>query len=379
MKRLISKPRENWKKIVESQGLHFHSVDNNQIYWDESACYEFNMIEIDLIERVTNELNEKILEAIQYVIDNKLYNQIGIPEYAIEKIEYSWDNELPSIYGRLDFCYHQETNLLKLYEFNADTPTSLLESSVNQWFWMKDLHPNQDQFNSIHERLIKYWETVKSYLKSGKIHFSATNKSIEDIVTVEYLRDTAIQANLDTEYIAIEDIGYDNKNLKFVDINNEEIKNIFKLYPWEWLLYEEFGKYINLKNQIWIEPTWKMIASNKALLAIMWQLYPNHPNLLRTEFKKFNNNYCIKPFISREGSNVKLIKNGKSIFETDGEYGEEGVIYQELCELPNFDGKYPMIGSWLIDQESAGIGIRETNNLVTNNTACFIPHYIKIV
>jgi glutathionylspermidine synthase len=35
-------------------------------------------------------------------------------------------------------------------------------------------------------------------------------------------------------------------------------------------------------------------------------------------------------------------------FETDGEYGEEGFVYQDLAPLKSFDGKYPVIGSWVI-------------------------------
>ena len=42
----------------------------------------------------------------------------------------------------------------RLLEYNADTPTALLEASVAQWFWLQDCFPTADQFNSIHERLI---------------------------------------------------------------------------------------------------------------------------------------------------------------------------------------------------------------------------------
>jgi glutathionylspermidine synthase len=49
-------------------------------------------------------------------------------------------------------------------------------------------------------------------------------------------------------------------------------------------------------------------------------------------------------------------------------------IYQQYCAPPNFDGNYPVLGSWVIDGESAGIGIRESNTLVTGNFSRFVPH-----
>jgi glutathionylspermidine synthase len=64
--------------------------------------------------------------------------------------------------------------------------------------------------------------------------------------------------------------------------------------------------------------------------------------------------------------------------ETDGIYGEEGFIYQDLARLTSFDGKYPVVGSWLIGHEpgnaAAGIGIRESDSPITGNFSQFVPH-----
>lgn len=62
---------------------------------------------------------------------------------------------------------------------------------------------------------------------------------------------------------------------------------------------------------------------------------------------------------------------------TEGDYGEEGYIYQQYVALPNFDGNNAVIGSWVIDGESAGIGVRESDSLITNNLSRFVPHIIK--
>jgi glutathionylspermidine synthase len=70
-----------------------------------------------------------------------------------------------------------------------------------------------------------------------------------------------------------------------------------------------------------------------------------------------------------------LIRDGEAIAEVDGVYGAEGCIYQQLCPLPSFDGAHPVIGSWVVAGEPAGIGIRESPGLITTDESHFIPHW----
>jgi len=376
MERIKIEPRNNWQATVENLGFGFHSTDVP--YWDESVYYKFSEREINKIEKATAELWDMCLNAVQYVIDKKLYNKFHIPEWIIPDLEKSWDNDLPSIYGRFDLAF--KNGEIKLLEFNADTPTSLYEAGIVQWFWLQDFDKDKDQFNSIHEKLITYWTELKKYLHQGKLHFTCIKESLEDLTTVEYLRDCAIQAGIDTKLTFIDDIGWNFKDQHFVDAEDGQIRNIFKLYPYEWLLNEDFGKNltVDLTNTLWIEPLWKMILSNKAILPILWEVYPYHPYLLKSYFDKRDLiSYAKKPILSREGANIELIKSGNTIEKTEGEYGEEGFIYQDLFELPEFDGNYPLIGSWIIGQKPAGIGVREANQLITDNKSRFIPHLIQ--
>jgi glutathionylspermidine synthase len=266
-----------------------------------------------------------------------------------------------------------------MLEFNADTPTSLYEAGIVQWFWLKDLDKNKDQFNSVHEKLIDYWKYLKNYLNPGPLHFSCLKETLEDLTNVEYMRDCAIQAGLETKLVFIDDLGWDADNKQFVDLENQPIKNIFKLYPWEWLLKDDFGKNIleDTNRTFWIEPAWKMILSNKAILPILWELYPDCPYLLPAYFEEGKlTNYVKKPILSREGANIDMVLKNISLQKTSGEYGAEGFIYQDMFTLPNFSDHYPVIGSWIIGQEPAGMGIREADTLVTDNKSRFVPHLI---
>ncbi len=376
MERISITPRGNWKQSVEKLGFGFHST--NVPYWDESAYYKFSMEEILFIEKSTAELWDMCLSAVQYVIDNNLYANFCIPEWFIPQIEKTWNEDYPSIYGRFDFAY--KNGQLKMLEFNADTPTSVYEAGIIQWYWLQDFDKGKDQFNSIHEKLIDTWAGLKQYFYDGLLYFTCIKRSLEDLTTAEYIRDCAIQAGIPTKLIFVDEIGWDANKQVFVDMEGENIKNIFKLYPYEWLVNEEFGKHIteDKNNTAWVEPAWKMILSNKAILPILWNLYPNHPLLLKSYYDKGDlNNYVKKPILSREGANIEIIRNGSTIEVTGGDYGHEGFIYQELFELPKFDGNHTLIGSWVIGQQPAGMGIRESNSLITGNTSRFVPHLIS--
>ncbi len=373
MQRISRPPRLNWQKLVESQGLLYHTIDGEP-YWDETACYRFTTEEIDLLEDTTNELQERCLEAVQYIIDKQLFDTLQIPPHAVPLIVDSWERDEPSLYGRFDLAY-DGSGPPKLLEYNADTPTSLLESSVIQWFWLKDLYPDADQFNSIHERLIEAWKRMGI---SSTIHFACVSEAPEDLGNLEYLHDTAIQAGLSTSQLFMQDIGFEEITGKYVDLDDRPIEVMFKLYPWEWLVNEYFGRKLATAGARMIEPAWKMLLSNKGVLAVLWEMFKGHENLLPASFTQsgFRDNYVTKPLLSREGENVTVHRNGQ-IHEVEGSYGGKGVVWQQLAPLPCIDGNYPVIGSWVIAGEAAGIGIREDRQLVTTNASRFVPHYFS--
>lgn len=376
MFRKTSVPRPDWHKIVESQGFLFHTTEEGP-YWDETAYYEFNSQQVDTLETATNELHEMCLGAVQNVIDKKRYKELFIPENAIPLIEKSWNEETPAIYGRFDLSYDGKSDP-KMLEYNADTPTSLLEAGVIQWDWMEKKFAGADQFNSIHDKLIAKWTELKDYLHPGPLYFAGLD-TLEDYMNISYMRDVASQAGIETKEIEIGDIGWHHKDHVFVDLDMYTIENVFKLYPWEWLFHEEFANNLveSFDSTYWIEPPWKMILSNKGILPILWELNPGHKNLLPAYFQNGKlDKYVKKPFYSREGANITII-DGSNKIETAGDYGEEGYIYQGYAPLPNFDGNYPVIGSWVIDGVSAGIGIRESNTLITGNLSRFMPHIFK--
>lgn len=377
MQRKQIKPRDGWQKKVEEVGLIYHTP-NGQTYWDESVYYQFSMPQVDQLERATEELQQMCLKAAQHVIDKKRFVELCIPMEAVPFIVQAWNNEPPSLYGRFDLAYDGQRPP-KLLEYNADTPTALLEAAVVQWYWLQDVFRSADQFNSIHEKLIAKWKDLKPYLKGDPLHFCHMQDD-EDMMTVGYLRDTAESAGISSIPMLMEEVGWDESRTVFTDLEEREIRSMFKLYPWEWLFAEQWEKNIilTLDRMDWIEPIWKMLWSNKGILAILWELFPNHPYLLEAHIGKPERlrEFARKPLLSREGANVTL-KTRDGQMMTTGDYGEEGYVYQALAPIPKMDGFYPVLGSWYItDQGPAGIGIRESSTMVTDNLSRFVPHVI---
>lgn len=373
MKRLTLQPRPDWQAKVEAVGLTFHTIDG-ATYWDESACYELTTAEVDTLEAAANEVHARCIEAAGAVIEHKWYDRLAIPAAAIPEIEASWERDDRSVYGRFDFAWDGQ-GAPKMLEYNADTPTALLEASVVQWSWLQEVAPANVQFNSIHERLIEAWRTHPAM----KVHFAAVADSEEDQQTALYLRDTCLQAGKDTESITIEDIGFDSRMGIFVDMNERTIEALFKLYPWEWLWNETFAEHLPGRCQRFVEPVWKMLLSNKGLLPILWDMFPDHPNLLPSYDSSLPlaGSYVQKPKLSREGANVLMVAGGRILDQTAGEYGEEGCVFQAIAPARDFDGQHPVLGLWMVNNESAGLGIREESRRITTNASRFVPHWFK--
>lgn len=369
----------HWQQRLENTGFGYHT-DGDQTYWVENYYYSISPEMADKIALATSTMWNMCLKAVDHVISNRLYHTFHIPIFMHEHIAQSWENDVPSVYGRFDFAYDDIKKQLKVLEFNADTPTSLFETGVIQWHWMQHYFGKKaDQFNSVHDRLIATWKELKPYLKGSTLHFTCLRETLEDLTNIEYLRDCAMQAGIKTKLIYIDDLGWNGLN--FVDLEEETITDIFKLYPWEWMVQESFALHIpndvDLAN--WIEPSWKMILSNKAILAVLWELFPNHPLLLETymDEPKTLVNYVKKPLLSREGANVTLYINNKIIEATPGDYGEEGYICQELAPLHKEHSGYSIIGSWIIGQEPCGITFRESDRMITTDKSRFVPHIIE--
>lgn len=384
MKRVTLQERPNWREKATEFGFNFHTM-YGEPYWCEDAYYQFTLAQIEQLEDATAELHQMCLKVVERVVNSdELMAKFQIPKHVWEFVRASWRTRQPSLYSRLDLVY-DGVNPPKLLENNADTPTSLYEAAFFQWLWLEDqiaagqLPPNADQFNSMQEKLIERFRDLKNQHGFSLLHFACCQDTEEDRGTVQYLQDCAQEAELASDFLYIEEIGLGERG-QFTDPQDQVISNLFKLYPWEFMFRETFSTKLEDAGVRWLEPAWKAIISNKALLPLLWEMFPNHPNLLESYFADDAHppmsSYVIKPLFSREGANVRIIENGKELASAGGPYGNEGMIVQEYCPMPRFNDSYTLIGSWLVNDQPCGIGLREDRALITQDLSRFYPHSI---
>lgn len=362
MRREPAAVRDDWRMRVEALGFDFHTLDGP--YWIEDACYRFNEREIDLLETAGNELHAMCLDAVADVVRMGDYVQLGLGATAAEKVERAWRAGEPALYGRMDIAYDGR-DPPKLLEYNADTPTSLFEAAVVQWHWLEDTRMGPDQFNLIHEALVRRWAQL---LPDGAhVHFAGCLDAAEDRVTVDYLRDTCAQAGFRTTLLDVSDIGW--KDGRFVDLDDAAIANVFKLYPWEWMLAEPFAPHVAAAGTRWIEPAWKQMLSNKSLLPLLWRRHPGHPCLLPASHdpRDIDGPTVAKPRFGREGEGVHLSDRGLH-------FAEPGMVYQARAPLYRSEAGYGLVGLWIVGDEAVGLGMREDASPVTGNASRFVPH-----
>jgi glutathionylspermidine synthase len=384
MRRVSCAERLDWKARAEGFGFQFHTIDGEP-YWQESAYYAFTLAEIERdLEAPSNELHAMCVALGERVVrDDEILSRLSIPSFAWDMIARSWDEDEPSLYGRFDLVY-DGNGPAKLLEFNADTPTSLYEAGFFQWVWLEDaiaqgiLPAGADQYNSIQEKLI----AALAEIGNGRhLHVASVGGHVEDRGTTSYIEDCARQAGLSTSWVGIEEIGL-NPEGTFVDAGDRPIELLFKLYPWEWLLAEEFGKAIPRCGTQFVEPPWKAMLSCKGILPLLWEMFPGHPNLLPAFFEDdprksaLGASFARKPLYSREGANILLVRDAAVVDRDEGPYGAEGFVRQALVEIPRFGDDYTVIGSWIVGGEACGIGIREDASPITKNSSRFLPHAI---
>jgi glutathionylspermidine synthase len=399
MKRVACTPRPDWRQRLDARGFGFHSIDEHGVdrsaetdkflYWREDVAYEFTEAQVEHLYEVSRELHAMSMDLAADLIGRGDLDCLRIlPPAAQALVEASWAQRDPHLYGRFDISWNG-IGEPKLLEYNADTPTSIIESAVAQWWWKEEVKPGADQFNSLHEALVERLRGIAAATGVTTLHLACLFDSQEDVGNLEYLLDVALQAGLagslvDMGAIAVAADG------RFADGDDRPIEACFKLYPWEWMVREPLAPHLGARATRWLEPPWKMVLSNKAMLALLWERHTGHPNLLPAAFtpEPFGSRpHVRKPLLSREGANVSFIEGGQAMLETPGDYGADGFVYQGLAPVARYaapeatsihgplDAIHAVLGTWIVGDEAVGLCVREDPGPVTKNTAYFVPHY----
>ncbi|MBY5662579.1 glutathionylspermidine synthase family protein [Rhizobium leguminosarum] len=383
MKRITLPARPDWIDTARAVGFGFH-VMYGEPYWLDDAAYTFTLDEIEMqIEGPSQELHDMCMDMVGDIVrSEETLDRLAIPEDLRDVVQRSWQRRDRHLYGRFDLAY-DGTGPAKLLEYNADTPTSVFETAYFQFNWLTDqmalgiLPKDADQYNSLQESLV---EAFEQFSKEPIFHFAAMTDNEEDRGTTVYLMDCAVQAGHRVELLDIREIGIDAQG-RYTDLKDRVIDRCFKLYPWEFMLREPFARDLVRSGDVFVEPAWKAVLSNKGLLPLLWQRHPNHPNLLPSYFTddpaaSTLTDYVRKPLLSREGENVTIFRDGRELISAPGGYGDEGFILQAYAPLFESDGGFAVLGSWIVGDRACGLAVREDRSRITANLSRFVPHVI---
>lgn len=381
------------KGLMEEIGMSWHTdVDGTD--YIASELVQVSEAEAEAYYEAANTLYDMFVEAAQHVIDNQLYVDLGIPGNLVKLIESSWDRDDWHLYGRFDLAGGIDGQPIKLIEFNADTPTSLFETAIIQWAQLKANGMDEaSQFNNLHEMLRENFRHLitgidadfdfESRYNGEKILFSSIRDLPEDERTTRYLQQAAHEAGFYTDFCYMDEAGF-NAEEGVLNKDGQLADFWFKLFPWEDIAEQELevSRLLELADKNgrtrFVNPAYTLLFQSKGLLKVLYDLYPDSPYLLKTDYQPLPDVKQVeKKVFGREGANMRILDaNGQPLEQTDGPYEFHKNIYQEFVEFPmDEQGRSYQAGVFYV-YEACGLGFRR-GGAILDDMSKFVGHLIR--
>ncbi|UFS61912.1 glutathionylspermidine synthase family protein [Sulfurimonas sp. HSL-3221] len=350
--------------------------------------------EAEAYYEAANTLYDMYVQAAEYVIENDLFFDLGIPFNLIDPIKKSWENDVHwHVYGRFDLAGGIDGQPIKLIEFNADTPTGLYESAVLQWALLK--HNGLDearQFNNIYEALLQNFRRLitlfddpddfEKFYDGWKILFSSVEGNDEEEVTTKLLRQIATDAGFATGFEFLQNVRFDDEGI--FDADDSPFEYWFKLYPWEDIATDEpelavlLGAIMANQKAIILNPAYTLLFQSKGMLKILCDLFPDSPYLLKSSFEPLSGVKQVeKRMFGREGANTQIMDaDGSVLVSTEGPYGNYRPLYQEYVPFPQDRSGNRYQAGVFFAYEACGLGFRRGGEIL-DNMSKFVGHMLS--
>lgn len=385
----LNENNEFEKAFVTAMQGHCVSRTDQYRYFSISEAAHQELI------RATNELHLMYLHATDKVLkDDNLLKLFNIPKLLWPRLRLSWQNRrYQTITGRLDFC--MDKNGLKVYEYNADSASCHAEAGdiLNQWAMQAGLTAGKNPGADLRDTLADCWKHSQA---TPLVHIMQDNDFEEDYHAM-FMQKSLTQAGFNTKIIhGTEGLHWDKRG-RLLDDDNNQVLTVWKTWAWETVLEqlredatglevappirtgypEDKVRLIDvlLRPEVLVyEPLWTAIPSNKAILPVLWSLFPNHRYLLEASFELTEelqkNGYAQKPIGGRRGDNVQLVSEKDQISDrTSGRFAEQTHIYQQLWCLPKVEEQYTQICTFTVGGHYGGSCLRsELTRVIVGNS-----------
>ena len=391
--------RGNWlnekdtlqKAYVEANG-HFINQDPYQ-YFTISESAEQELI------KATNELHLMYLHATDKVMkDDNLLALFDIPKILWPRLRLSWQRRRHHmITGRMDFCMDERG--LKVYEYNADSASCHTEGGLILEQWLK-----QGYYGTGHnpaEGLLDELAGAWKHSRARPFVHIMQDKDLEENYHAQFIQRSLTQAGFESKILfGLDELRWDAAG-QLIDADGRLVNCVWKTWAWETAIEqvrevsaEEYAAVpirtghpqnevrlidVLLRPEVLVfEPLWTVIPGNKAILPVLWSLFPHHRYLLDTDFvvndELAKTGYAVKPISGRCGNNIDLISPHDEVLDqTSGQFVDRKNIYQQLWCLPKVDGKYIQVCTFTVGGNYGGTCLRGDDSLVVKKESDIEP------
>lgn len=379
------------KAYVAANG-HFINQDPYQ-YFTISESAEQELI------KATNELHLMYLHATDKVMkDDNLLALFDIPKILWPRLRLSWQRRRHHmITGRMDFCMDERG--LKVYEYNADSASCHTEGGLILEQWLK-----QGYYGTGHnpaEGLLDELAGAWKHSRARPFVHIMQDKDLEENYHAQFIQRSLTQAGFESKTLfGLDELRWDAAG-QLIDADGRLVNCVWKTWAWETAIEqvrevsaEEYAAVpirtghpqnevrlidVLLRPEVLVfEPLWTVIPGNKAILPVLWSLFPHHRYLLDTDFEVNDElaktGYAVKPISGRCGNNIDLIGPQDEVLDkTSGQFVDRKNIYQQLWCLPKVDGKYIQVCTFTVGGNYGGTCLRGDSSLVVKKESDIEP------
>jgi len=352
------------------------------------------------IRHASNEMHAMFMQATDHVLDNDaILERFGFPRVLWPRLRTSWNNRRNHmITGRLDFSVSERG--LKVYEYNADSASCYMECGRAQGTWagLNDCTDGRDPGSHLHEMLVHAWK--KSAI--GDVLHIMLDKDPEETYHALFMKAAIEEAGIPCKVIrGLSELGW-GPDGSVVDRDGLPIRRAWKTWAGETaldqlrdecaeddepLLPEQLIERhpkprlvdVLLRREVKVfEPLWTLVPSNKAILPILWELFPGHPNLLDAQFALTDDlrrkGYVARPIVGRCGANISIVGHGDEVLdETGGRFDKRETMYQEFFGLPQLEGRHMQISTFMVEGRYAGACVRADASPIIVGSSDIVP------
>ncbi|MDU3049108.1 MAG: bifunctional glutathionylspermidine amidase/synthetase [Escherichia coli] len=365
--RLENKGQFDGKWLDEKDPLQNAYVQANGQVINQDPYHYYTITESaeqELI-KATNELHLMYLHATDKVLkDDNLLALFDIPKILWPRLRLSWQRRRHHmITGRMDFCMDERG--LKVYEYNADSASCHTEAGLILERWAEQGYKGNG-FNPA-EGLINELAGAWKHSRARPFVHIMQDKDIEENYHAQFMEQALHQAGFETRILrGLDELGWDAAG-QLIDGEGRLVNCVWKTWAWE----TAFDQIREVSDR-------EFAAGNKAILPILWSLFPHHRYLLDTDFtvndELVKTGYAVKPIAGRCGSNIDLVSHHEEVLDkTSGKFAEQKNIYQQLWCLPKADGKYIQVCTFTVGGNYGGTCLRGDESLVIKKESDIEP------